>query len=213
MRGTLFGSLVWLCLAGAAGAQTVSMSGAFTGKALLIIDGSPRTVAVGDTVQGVRLVSVTGSDAVVEVKGRRATLVLGGAQVSIGSAGGGAGGSKIVLTAGSGGHFVTSGSINGKAVRFMVDTGASMVGLGAAEAEALGIDYRRGQRGMAGTANGAVAAYIVQLASVRVGDVTVYNVDALVTPVAMPYVLLGNSFLNRFQMKRENDLMTLDRRF
>ena len=123
-------------LAGApALAQTVSMSGAFTGKALLMIDGAPRTVAVGDTVQGVKLVAVTGSDAVVEVKGKRVTLALGGAQVSIGNAASDGGASQIVLSAGSGGHFVTSGAINGRAVRFMVDTGASMVGIGAAEAD------------------------------------------------------------------------------
>ena len=197
----------------AAVAQTVSMSGAFTGKALLMIDGAPRTVAVGDTVQGVKLMAVTGSDAIVEVKGKRATLLLGGAQVSIGNTAADGGASQIVLSAGGGGHFTAAGAINGRAVRFMVDTGASLVGIGAAEAESLGIDYRKGQRAMVGTANGAVAAYGVMLASVRVGEVTVYNVEALVTPQAMPYVLLGNSFLGRFQMKRENDLMTLIRRY
>ena len=207
------GLMVALLAGAPALAQTVSMSGAFTGKALLMIDGAPRTVAVGDTVQGVKLVAVTGGDAVVEVKGKRATLMLGGAQVSIGNAAADGGASQIVLSAGSGGHFTAAGAINGRAVRFMVDTGASVVGIGAAEADVLGIDYRKGQRGMVGTANGAVAAYVITLASVRVGDVTVYNVEALVTPQTMPYVLLGNSFLGRFQMKRENDLMTLSRRF
>ena len=50
------------------------------------------------------------------------------------------------------------------------------------------------------------------LTSVRIGDVQVYNVEALVVPAQMPYVLLGNSFLTRFQMKRENEMMTLERR-
>ena len=50
------------------------------------------------------------------------------------------------------------------------------------------------------------------LTSVRIGDVQVYNVDAVVSPAPMPYVLLGNSFLDRFQMQRENDVMTLDLR-
>ena len=212
MRGLLVFTLA-LFASAAAVAQTVSMSGAFTGKALLMIDGAPRTVAVGDTVQGVKLVAVTGGDAIVEVKGKRATLLLGGAQVSIGNTAADGGASQIVLSAGGGGHFTAAGAINGRAVRFMVDTGASLVGIGAAEAESLGIDYRKGQRAMVGTANGAVAAYGVMLASVRVGEVTVYNVEALVTPQAMPYVLLGNSFLGRFQMKRENDLMTLSRRY
>ena len=50
------------------------------------------------------------------------------------------------------------------------------------------------------------------LNTVRIGDVQVHNVEAVVVPQAMSYVLLGNSFLTRFQMKRENDLLTLDRR-
>ena len=196
-------------------AQTVSMSGAFTDKALLMIDGAARTVAVGSTVQGVKLLSVNGNAAVVEVQGKRVALTLGAAQVNLGRAAGAgaADASRIVLSAGPGGHFMTGGAINGKAVRFMVDTGASMIGIGQPEAEALGIDFRKGQRGMAGTAGGSVAAYLVSLASVQVGEVTLYEVEALVIPGTMPYVLLGNSFLNRFQMQRDSNVMTLTRRF
>ena len=51
------------------------------------------------------------------------------------------------------------------------------------------------------------------LASVRIGDVQVYDVDAVITPAPMPFILLGNSYLTRFQMKRENDVMTLDLRY
>jgi aspartyl protease family protein len=50
------------------------------------------------------------------------------------------------------------------------------------------------------------------LASVRVGDVEVPNVEAVVMPAAMPHVLLGNSFLTRFSMKRDADTMRLERR-
>ena len=193
--------------------QSVSMSGSLGDKALLIIDGAPRTVATGSTVQGVKLVAVSGSEATVEVHGKRQRLSLGGAQVNLGAAPSDGGGSRIVLTAGSGGHFVTDGAINGQAVRFLVDTGATLVSMGAAEAERLGLDYRKGQRGVSNTANGQIVAYRVSLASVRVGDVTLYNVDALVGQQAMDYVLLGNSFLTRFQMKRENETMTLVKRF
>jgi aspartyl protease family protein len=117
-----------------------------------------------------------------------------------------------VLTAGPGGHFVTGGSINGKAVEFVVDTGATSVSMSQVDAERIGLKYRDGQRGMANTANGQVPVHRVMLTSVRVGDVQVYNVEALVIPAQMPFVLLGNSFLTRFQMKRENDIMTLERR-
>ena len=201
-------------LAGAAAAaQTVSLGGSLGNNALLVIDGKPRHVAVGSTVQGVRLISVSGNDALVEVGGKRLALQLGAAQVNLGGVQSEGGGKQIVLTAGTGGHFVTSGSINGKSVRFMVDTGATSIALGQDEAERIGLDYKSGQRGYSSTANGPVPVYRANLASVRIGDVMVYNVDAIVSPAPMPYVLLGNSYLGRFQMRRENDRMTLDKRF
>jgi aspartyl protease family protein len=201
-----------LCgLSGLACAQAVSMSGRLGDKALLMIDGRPRTLAVGTTVQGVRLLSVGADEAVVEIDGRRLPLRLGGAQVNLGG-NEVQGGSTIVLTAGTGGHFVALGAINGRAVEMIVDTGASVVALSQGEADRLGIKYREGVRLMASTANGQVPAHRVMLASVRVGDVQVREVEALVVPSQMPYVLLGNSFLTRFQMKRENDVMTLVKR-
>ena len=61
-------------------------------------------------------------------------------------------------------------------------------------------------------ANGPVAVQRITLTRVRVGDVEVANVEAVVVPATMPYVLLGNSFLTRFQMRRENDVMRLEAR-
>jgi aspartyl protease family protein len=189
------------------------MSGSLGDKALLLIDGKPRTLAVGSTVQGVKLLSVTGSDAVVDIAGKRVGLALGGAQVNLGGGGSDGTGSLIVMTAGSGGHFTTGGSINGKAVNFLVDTGATSVSISQSVADRIGLDYRKGQRGMVNTANGAVPVHAMSLSVVRIGDVQVYNVDAVIIPAAMDQVLLGNSFLTRFQMKRENDKLTLERRF
>jgi aspartyl protease family protein len=202
-----------LLIAAPAFAQNVSMSGSLGDKAVLMIDGTPRTLAAGNAYEGVKLISVNSGSAVVEVKGKRATLLLGGAQVNIGGAPSDGGATQIVLTAGSGGHFMSAGAINGKAVRFLVDTGATFVSMGANEAERLGIDYRSGQRGTSNTANGPMASYKVSLASVRLGDVQVYNVEALVGQAPMDFILLGNSFLTRFQMKRENDMMTLIKRY
>ena len=200
-----------LC-ATAACAQAVSLSGSLGDKALLMINGTPRTVAVGSTVQGVKLISMAGGEAIVEVGGERQQLRLGGVQVSLGAAPVEGGGSRIVLPAGPGGHFFTQGSINGKAVVFIVDTGATSVTIAQSEADSIGLKYRDGQRVMMSTANGTVPAYRITLNSVRVGDVQVYNVDAIVAPASMAQVLLGNSFLTRFQMKRDNDTMTLDKK-
>ena len=201
--------------AGGALAQSVALQGMLGTKALLIVDGSaPRSVAPGETHQGVRVVSTTGDQAVVEFAGRRQTLRVGEAPASVGGKGGGpVRGSRIVLTAGTGGHFMAQGTINGRAAHFMVDTGASLIGMGASEAERLGLNYKTGERGMISTANGVAPAWKMKLGSVRVGDVEVFDVDAVISPQPMPYILLGNSFLTRFQMKRENDQMVLERRY
>ena len=203
--------LTALLIAAAAQAQTVSMSGSLGDKALLVIDGSPRTVATGSTVQGVKLIRVSGQEAVVEVGGQRRTLALGG-QVNVGGADAPGGGTTIVLSADAAGHFWTQGTVNGKSVKLLVDTGATNIAMSQSEADRLGVAYRDGLRGISNTANGQVVSYRVPLTSVQVGDVTVYNVAATILPMAMDHVLLGNSFLTRFQMKRENDVMTLERR-
>ena len=95
----------------------------------------------------------------------------------------------------------------------MVDTGATGVAMSAADAERAGINYKGGQPVQMSTANGVTQGFRVKLGSVRVGDVEVYDIDAVVSPQPMPYMLLGNSFLTRFQMIRENDQMTLVKRF
>ena len=213
MRASRFAALLLSCAALSAAAQSVSMGGSLGNNALLVIDGKPRNVAVGSTVSGVRLVSVSGNDAVVEVEGKRVTLHLGGAQVNLGGKQSEGSGKQIVLSADSGGHFFTGGTINGKSVRFVVDTGATSVSMSQEEADRIGLDYKNGPRGMSRTANGVVPFYRTSLSSVRIGDVQVYNVEASVLPGQMSHVLLGNSFLTRFQMKRENDLLTLDMRY
>ena len=176
--------------------RSVSMGGSLGSQALLVIDGKAQNVAVGSTVDGVRLISVSGNDAVVEVKGQRVTLRLGGAPANLGGAPSEGTGRQIVLTAETGGHFFASGLINGHTVRFIVDTGATSVSLSEAEANRIGLDYKNGKLGYSNTANGIAIVHKVQLASIRIGDVQVYNVDATVLPAPMPYVLLGNSFLD-----------------
>ena len=207
-------SVAMLALASGAAAQSVSLQGMLGSRALLVVDGGePRGVAPGDSWQGVKVIATSGDQAVVEIKGKQHTLRIGDSQVSIGASGPAARGNKIVLAAGSGGHFLSSGTINGRAVHFMVDTGASVIGMGVSEAERLGLNYKSGQQVRMQTANGLVPAWQVKLASVRIGDVELYDVDAVVGTQSMPYVLLGNSFLSRFQMRRDNEQMVLERRY
>lgn len=214
-RAGLAAALVWAQAAGAqqAAAPALSFSGRMGDKALIVIGGQPRTLAVGGSAGGVRLLAVSADSARVEAAGRVLDLPLGGTPQAVGAVGAPAGGSTIVLTAGLGGHFNTVGAINGRPVQFMVDTGASSIAIGKSDADRLGIDVSKmAPTGMAGTANGAVPIWRVVLTSVRVGEVTVSQVEAVVVPAQMPYVLLGNSFLSRFQMQRDNDVMRLELR-
>ncbi|MEO6320516.1 MAG: retropepsin-like aspartic protease [Polaromonas sp.] len=192
-------------------AQSVALAGMLGSKALLVVDGTtPKTVAAGEVHQGVKVISTSGNQAVIEQAGQRQTLRVGDAPVSIGASGRG---SRIVLTESSGGHFMTAGQINGRSVQFMVDTGATTIAMSTQDAEDADIHYKNGQAVQITTANGAAQGFRIKLNSVRVGDVEVYDVDAVVIPQSMPFMLLGNSFLTRFQMKRDNHLMTLDKRY
>ena len=121
---------------------------------------------------------------------------------------------SAVLTADLQGHFRTDGQVNGRSVRFVVDTGATLIALPADEARRLSIDYRKGQMAMMRTANGTAAGYIVKLDTVSIGNVTLYGVDAVVLEgVGLATPLLGMSFLNRMNMMREGNIMTLTRRY
>ena len=204
MRTVKSAALLAVLLAGsAAHAQSVALAGMLGNKALLVVNGTaPKTVAAGETHEGVKVISAGGDQAVVEQNGKRNILRIGEAPVNVGASKSGGKGNRIVLVAGTGGHFMTAGQINGKAVQFMVDTGATSVAMGAQDAERTGINFRIGQPVMMSTANGSVQGYRIKLDSVRVGDVEVFGVDAVVTPQPMPYMLLGNSFLTRFQMLR-----------
>ena len=194
-------------------AQTVGLAGMLGGRALLIVDGAaPRTVGVGESYKGVKVLSTQGDVAEVDVGGKRQSLRLGDAPSSVGGTANPDVGTRVVLTAGSGGHFLTQGQINGKSAQMVVDTGATVVALSVAEAQRMGLDYQTGQPVQMSTANGVVAAWRLRLHTVRLGDVTVYDVDAVVSGGAMPYVLLGNSFLSHFQMTRTNEQMVLDKR-
>lgn len=208
LAGMLAGAFL---LCATAATQAVALTGILGGKALLVVNGTaPRGVAAGESHQGVKVVSVGKDDAVLEIDGARHTVRLGEAPVSVGARAGS--GRRIVLMSDSRGHFINQGQINGRVMQFMVDTGASTVAIGQAEAQGMGLNYKSGQPVRMNTANGVAQGWRIKLDSVRIGDVEVFGVEAVVTPQPMPYVLLGNSFLGEFQMTRNNDQMVLEKR-
>jgi len=204
-------ALVFCLGSGSAGAQDVGLAGVMGSKAMLMINGSePQSVAVGQSLDGVKVVSVQGDQVVVEIGGRKRPLRVG--QHAIGAAAADGSG-KVLMTADNQGHFYTTGTVNGVSVRFLVDTGATMISLGASDARRIGLDFNRGQKGMTQTANGQSVVSKIQLDTVRIGDVSLHNVDALIHQTEMPMALLGMSFLNRMEMQRDGSTMTLKKRF
>jgi aspartyl protease family protein len=191
---------------------SISLAGQLGGKSLLVIGGSaPKAMSEGETHLGVKLVSSSKDQVLVEQAGRQYVVRMGeglvGSYVQPTSAS-----RRIVLRAASGGHYHTAGLINGQYVDFLVDTGASVVTMGISTAEALGLPYKGGQRVRGQTANGVVTGFLLMLDSVKVGDVVLYQVEAFVTPAPMSRVLLGNSFLGRFDMSQSQGTLVLEMR-
>jgi len=193
-------------------ATSVSVVGLFKDKAIVSIDGSkPRTLSVGQTVQGVKLVAADSGSASFDVDGKRRTLAMGQS-----FAGGAAKEARqsVSLTADARGHFAAAGSLNGYPVTFMVDTGATAIAISAAEARRIGLDYRAaGQATGVGTAAGVVPAWRVKFNTVKVGGITLNQVDGMVVESGLSVPLLGMSFLNRMEMRREGETMTLIQRY
>jgi aspartyl protease family protein len=156
-------------------------------------------------------VSANAQSAVFEVDGKRRVLSMG--ETFSGGSGGGVKPS-VRLSADARGHFLTTGTINGRSISFVVDTGATSVAISTQDAERLGVDYRNGQRSAVSTANGVVSAYRVMFNNIRIGAISLNMVPGMVVEGAgLPIGLLGMSFLNQTNMQREGSVMTLTQRY
>jgi len=207
--------LAGLCAAAAAlpaAATDVTVIGLFPGMAVITIDrGSPKTLKVGErTAEGVMLVSVGNGNAELEIDGKRQTLEMGqhfetssmtGARTS------------VTLAQDGSGHFRTEASVNGVRVRFLVDTGATLVAIPMSVANRLGINYLQGSPSYSVLADGRrIPSYRVNLESVAVGDIVLYNVDGVVSQ-GSGEPLLGMSFLSRTELRNDGQSLVLTKRY
>jgi aspartyl protease family protein len=205
----IVGLAMWLaavCLAPAAHATTVLVMSLEQGRAQLLVNGTVvRSLRAGQTSpEGVRLISADRTQALVEVDGRELALALGGSTVA-----------SAELKVDRSGHFVTTAYLNGAATQAVIDTGATSVAISSDEAQRLSIGYAGAPRVQIATAGGPKTAYRVNLATVRVGGITLHNVEALVMEGGkeqLPVTLIGMSFLNGVEMRRAGDTLTLTRR-
>ncbi len=184
----------------------------YKGGAVLMVDGKQRTVKVGKrSPEGVLLVSATSKSAVLDIDGDRQTV---GVSKAISTNFSKATKNEVRLASRPGGHYFTPGRINGIAVDFLVDTGATSVAMNLPTAKRIGLNYRAGKPVVMSTANGNVTAYQVMLKSVRVGAVEVKNVAATISMGDFPEeILLGNAYLSRVEMRRDNGVLVLESRY
>jgi len=207
-----FFSIILLCFHGGAYAiDKLEVQGLFSNKAVLLIDGNRHILAVGQTSpEGVKVISANSRGAVLEVDGQQKQYNLGNT-VTLSTTFTKRKSQQETIYKNSAGMYMTIGNINGRSVRFLVDTGASAISMNTEQAKKLGIPYDKiGVPAGVSTASGFANAYRIRLKSVSVGKITQSNVEAFVIDGKHPGpVLLGMTFLGRLNVEHSGNAMTL----
>jgi len=205
LRAALFAVTLAVCVAAQA-ATTVMVMSLAQDRADLVVNGTViRSLRSGQTSpEGVRLISASRTEALIEIDGRQFTFTLGGTNTT-----------QTTIRADRAGHFWTTAYLNGTAARVLIDTGATFVAIPAEQAERMAIQYGAGQQVRIKTAGGIRAGYRIRLASIRIGDITLHNVVGVVMAGGadgLEAVVIGMSFLNGVEMHRTGDTLTLTQR-
>lgn len=210
--------LFLLVLIGSAGSALgaspkINVVGLFKGTAVVMLNGQQAVLKLNKPhTSGVTLKSADSKSALIEVNGEAKRYYLGR---SIGTQYRSHQPTEVVIQRNQWGQYITSGSINGLNVTFLVDTGATSVAMNESVAKRLGIDYRvDGTEGQAMTAGGITRSWMVKLDSVKVGEISVPNVKGAVIQGNTPhYVLLGMSYLDFVSFAEENQTIRLKKKF
>ena len=190
----------------------ILVMGLYRDHAVLEINQQQHFLSVGQrTPEGVTLISANSNQAILDIAGRQGVFELNnrvGAMYSAPVA------MPVVSIWPTNGMYLTSGSVNGYTVDFMVDTGASVIALNGETAKRLGLDYLSANQIGVRTASGVELAYSIELESVQLGDISLENVAAVVIDGPEPQrALLGMSFLNAFDMERKGERLDLRQKF
>ena len=190
--------------------EKITVLALFTDKAVVRIDGQQRLLKTGETSpEGVTLISANSREAVLEIDGKQETYTLGtqiGTNYSEPAAG-----TTVTIAPDSMGMYEVNGSINGFQVRFVVDTGATLISMNSGHAKRIGLNYKlEGVESVTETASGLAKSYLVKLDKVRVGDIELRDVPGSVHEGDFPSViLLGNSFLGKVNLTRDGRILQL----
>jgi aspartyl protease family protein len=242
-RSLLGGYLGAMLIAQPAWAQSVALQGIVGKQVMVSINGAPtRFLREGQQADGVTVDSVIGQTANFRIHDFRFQLKVGTARANdqgqvprtqasqvntstqspetlIALARHNQAKTRLTIKADAVGHYETQGSINGKPVNFLVDTGATHVAMNVRTAKELELDFQRGIKTTSQTAAGVLPSFRIVLDEVKVGDFVLKNVQASILDDSVmnkqngdssPPILLGMSFLSRLKLTSENNAMVME---
>lgn len=199
---------VVLLLSSQSFALQIEVRALFGGTALLVIDGREQLVKQGqESREGVKLVKADSNSAVISYLGEEQALYL---TDRIGASFKTPEKTQVHISMAGNRQYIAYGSINGRPVRFLVDTGANVVAINSTMARSLGISLADGVPTRASTASAELAATLVIIKKMQVGDIKQVNIQAVILGGEHPKdILLGMSFLQHVDISENAGLMVL----
>lgn len=191
---------------------SVEVLALFKDAAMLDISGEQILLKSGQqSPEGVKLISANSKEALISHQGETITLNL---SKRIGASFTTPENISVSILLNSTGQYRTKGTINGRSVSLLVDTGANVVAINEQSAKSLGIDFSESRKTQVETASGMVGSRLVNLETVNVGGITVRNVQAVVIDGVYPVdILLGMSFLRDVDINESSGVMQLKGKF
>ena len=187
--------------------RSIEVEALFENAAVLMINGQRKMLRVGQSFAGVTVVAADPASATLEFDGRKEEVglskrITSNFQVLQER--------RHTIARDANRQYLTNAMINGRRVQVLVDTGANVVALSAAQANLLGIDFNAGEPSRVETASGITSAHSIILQSVSVGGIEIENVQATVVAGDYPTtVLLGMSYLQHVKMQEHNGILSL----
>jgi len=189
----------------------------FENAAMISYQGKQKLLRNGQSYQSIRLIKADSHQAEFLIRGQK--IILGLHQNKVGGNVYKVEAKKpsklLMIPRDTNGMFRKAGFINGIQVTFLIDTGASQVAMNEATARLVGLQYRlKGKVIQVSTASGHSSAWVIKLKKVQLGGFVIKQVEALVIQGDGPAeVLLGMSFLQKFNIHHDGQMLKISKRF